>query len=67
MWYLHIHLMCAKLFVLLTIKITFTFVIYWLKQLYYNGRVIFYNIHRAPAYRVVYISRAMCAQQGHNL
>ena len=27
MWYLHIHLVCAKLFALLAIKITFPFVI----------------------------------------
>ena len=50
MWYLHIHLVCAKLFALLAIKITFPFVINWLEQPYYNGKVIFlYNKHRAPA------------------
>lgn len=44
MWYLHIHLVCAKLFALLAIKITFPFVINRLEQPYYNGKVIFlYN------------------------
>ena len=50
MWYLHIQLVCAKLFALLAIKITFPFVICRLEQPHYNGKVIFlYNKHRAPA------------------
>lgn len=36
-WYLHIHLVCAKLFALLAIKITFPFAIYWLEPPHYSG------------------------------
>lgn len=37
---LHIHLVCDKLFALLAMKITFPFVIIWLEQPHYNGKVI---------------------------
>lgn len=51
MWYLHIHLVCDKLFDLFAIKITFPFIYnFGLNNLIINGKVIFlYNIHRAPA------------------
>ena len=48
MWYLYIHLVYAKLFALLAIKINHLYVISWLEQPYYNGKMIFWPGFEKP-------------------
>lgn len=60
MWYLHIHLVCAKLFAFLAIKVTFPFVINWLEQPDYNGKVIFCVTYTAHPHSGWLISRTLC-------
>ena len=52
--------MCAKLFGLLAIKITFPFVINWLEQPYYNGKVIFCITNTAHPHSGWFIFRTLC-------